>query len=76
MGTKIRFQGFEPHTREMPHQSHANNPETLQAEARTLLRQFSSQGRKVRLVGLKVSDLRHEVTDQAPITNWLEEKRD
>jgi DNA polymerase IV (DinB-like DNA polymerase) len=72
ISVKIRFRGFETHTREAAHKSLESSPELLRKEAMTLLKEFSSSKKSVRLVGLKISDLRHETLDQAPITTWLE----
>jgi DNA polymerase IV (DinB-like DNA polymerase) len=72
VGVKIRFRGFETHTRETTRKSLGKRPEILQREAMALLKGFSSSKKSVRLVGLKISDLRHETLDQVPITTWLE----
>jgi DNA polymerase IV (DinB-like DNA polymerase) len=72
VGVKIRFRGFETHTRETTRKSLRNRPEILQREAMALLKEFSSSKKNVRLVGLKISELRYEALDQVPITTWLE----
>lgn len=76
VGVKIRFQGFETHTRESTLPSLANDQGTLWKEALGLLKRFRSRARKVRLVGLRVSGLERESVDQATMTAWLQEKNE
>jgi DNA polymerase IV (DinB-like DNA polymerase) len=57
-GIKIRFQGFETHTREKSLASHTDSEEALQSIVESLLSEFESDGRPVRLVGVRVADLR------------------
>ncbi len=71
VGIKIRFEGFETHTREMMRKSQVE-PDALQKDALALLKEFSTSKKKVRLVGLKISDLNRMSPDQAAITTWLE----
>jgi DNA polymerase IV (DinB-like DNA polymerase) len=73
VGIKIRFEGFETHTREMMRKSQVE-PDTLRKDALYLLREFSSSKKKVRLVGLMISELSRTSPDQAEITTWIEEK--
>jgi DNA polymerase IV (DinB-like DNA polymerase) len=74
IGVKIRFQGFETHTREATLSFYTDEERVLEKEVFILLKQFRYKDRKIRLVGLKVSELRHEATNQASIKAWLEEK--
>jgi DNA polymerase IV (DinB-like DNA polymerase) len=76
VGVKIRFQGFETHTRESTLPSLVNDQRTLEREALGLLKPFRSRPRKVRLVGLRISALERESVDQATMTAWLEEKNE
>lgn len=76
VGVKIRFQGFETHTRESTLPSLVKDQETLWKEALGLLKRFRSRARKVRLVGLRVSGLERESVDQATMTAWLQEKNE
>ncbi len=76
VGVKIRFQGFETHTRESTLPSLVKDQETLWREALGLLKWFRSRARKVRLVGLRVSGLEPESVDQATMIAWLQEKND
>ncbi len=72
VGIKIRFQGFETHTRETKLPASTQEEAIIRREAFALLSQFKSGKKKVRLVGLRVSDLRMTYTRQASIENWLE----
>ncbi|MBI3022812.1 MAG: DNA polymerase IV [Thaumarchaeota archaeon] len=76
VGVKIRFQGFETHTRESTLPSLANDQGTLWKEALALLKRLRSRARKIRLVGLRVSGLERESVDQATMTAWLQEKNE
>jgi len=57
-GIKIRFQGFETHTREKSFISHTDSEDTLRSIVESLLSEFEGNGRPVRLVGVRVADLR------------------
>jgi len=74
VGIKIRFEGFETHTREMMRKSQVE-PDALQRDALALLKEFMSSKKKVRLIGLKISELSFTSPNQAEITTWMEEKR-
>ncbi len=72
VGIKIRFQGFETHTRETRLPANTQEEAIIRKEAFTLLSQFKSGKKKVRLVGVRISGLRMTYTRQASIENWLE----
>lgn len=57
IGIKIRFSGFETHTRTKTLNSYTNSKETLTRECEKLLSEFFNSGKKVRLIGVRVSTL-------------------
>jgi len=71
VGIKIRFQGFETHTRETRLVASTQDKGVIRREALLLLSRFSSGKRKVRLVGVRISGLRMMSTKQASIESWL-----
>ncbi|MDA4137379.1 MAG: DNA polymerase IV [Thaumarchaeota archaeon] len=74
VGIKIRFRGFETHTRETRLATFSSDGKVIAKEASSMLHEFQDKKRPVRLVGLKVSELRTETADQTSITAWLEKK--
>jgi DNA polymerase IV (archaeal DinB-like DNA polymerase) len=74
VGIKIRFRGFETHTREVRLATFSKEQHLIEREARTLLREFHEKRLPVRLIGLRVSELRLETADQSSMTAWLEKK--
>lgn len=68
---KIRFEDFETFTRSRSLPSHTHDKEAITATVKILLREFESDPRKIRLVGLKVSDLRKPSQGVERIEKWL-----
>ncbi len=56
-GIKIRFQGFETHTRERTLPGYTDSEASLQETAEALLREFEERGEPVRLVGVRVASI-------------------
>jgi DNA polymerase IV (archaeal DinB-like DNA polymerase) len=69
-GVKIRFRGFETHTREKTLVSHTQSEEALRETVDSLLGEFESSGRPVRLIGVRVSDLRRTSTSSQSLDDW------
>lgn len=57
---KIRLSGFETHTRSHSLPDHVNDLATVRSTAVQLYREFKRQGRRVRLIGIGVSNLRFQ----------------
>ncbi len=74
VGVKLRFRGFETHTREVRLPSYSNDGDAILREARLLLRSFQGNKVPIRLVGLRVSDVKREAADQTTISAWVEKK--
>ncbi len=68
---KIRFENFETFTRSKSLPSHTPDKEAIMATVKTLLKEFENDPRKIRLVGLKISDLRKLSRGVEPIEKWL-----
>lgn len=72
-GVKIRFaKGFETHTRERTLVGYTNSDEALIGEARSLLKEFEYKKSPVRLVGVRVSQLKRETEALTRLDEWAE----
>ena len=72
VGVKIRFRGFETHTKEAKLPAHSTSVTLLKQEALALLRSFNQRKEPVRLVGIKVSELGRAMSAQSEMTSWME----
>jgi DNA polymerase IV (DinB-like DNA polymerase) len=72
VGIKVRFRGFETHTREARLAAHSSSETLIRQEALSLLRAFRNRKEPVRLVGVRVSELGRELAAQSEITAWME----
>ena len=68
---KIRFEDFETFTRSRSLPSHTYDKEAIMATVKILLEEFENDPRKIRLVGVKVSDLRKLSQGVERIEKWL-----
>src|SRR5271170_5547203 len=71
-GIKIRFKGFQTFTRETTLTGFTDSEEALRHEARSLLKEFEVKKRPVRLVGVRVSQLRREKAELTRLDQWAE----
>ena len=69
-GVKIRFRGFETHTREKTLVSHADDEGPLVEAVERLLDEFEAAGKPVRLVGVRVADIQRSVTGPSRLDDW------
>ncbi|HII39934.1 MAG TPA: DNA polymerase IV [Thermoplasmata archaeon] len=74
VGIKIRFEGFQTHLRERKLPSHILDEAALAQVARDLAREFESRGRKVRLLGIRVTGLVRPKTRQPTLTAFDDSK--
>jgi DNA polymerase-4 len=58
VGIKVRLEGFITFTRAKSHHDHTDNKELVRRFARELLKEFETDKRKVRLIGVRLSTLR------------------
>lgn len=70
-GIKIRFRGFETHTREKTLISHTDSEEALREVVSALLDEFEATGRVFRLVGVRVSDLQRISSEPLRLDDWV-----
>jgi DNA polymerase IV (DinB-like DNA polymerase) len=70
VGIKIRFEGFQTHLRERTLGSHVLDDTVLREVARELASEFESRGRKVRLLGVRVTGLQRPTTKQPRLTSF------
>ena len=70
-GIKIRFRGFETHTREKTLVGHTDDEEALKEAVDTLLDEFATEGRPVRLIGVRVADIQRSVSGPAKLDDWV-----
>jgi DNA polymerase IV (DinB-like DNA polymerase) len=69
-GIKVRFSGFETHTRERTLASHTESEQALQEAVGTLLDEFEGAGRPFRLVGVRVADLQRASSEESKLDDW------
>ena len=58
VGIKVRFEGFVTFTREKTHTGYVDDLEVIQEYVTLLFREFEKDRRKMRLVGVRLSDLK------------------
>jgi DNA polymerase IV (DinB-like DNA polymerase) len=69
-GIKIRFKGFETHTREKTLVSHTDSEEPLLETVDKLLDEFETRGKPVRLVGVRVADIQRSTSEPGTLDTW------
>ncbi|HUK79593.1 MAG TPA: DNA polymerase IV [Nitrososphaerales archaeon] len=69
-GIKIRFRGFETHTRERTLVSHTDSEEPLLEAVDRLLDEFEGKGKPVRLVGVRVADIQRSTSGPSTLDDW------
>jgi DNA polymerase IV (DinB-like DNA polymerase) len=69
-GVKIRFQGFETHTREKTLVSHTDSEGPLLEAVDRLLDEFETHGRPVRLIGVRVADIQRSSSGPSKLDDW------
>jgi DNA polymerase IV (DinB-like DNA polymerase) len=70
-GIKIRFRGFETHTREKTLVSHTDSELPLMEAVDKLLDEFESKGKPVRLVGVRVADIQRSTSGPSRLDDWM-----
>jgi len=69
-GIKIRFRGFETHTREKTLVSHTDSEGPLLETVERLLDEFESKGKPIRLVGIRVADIKRTTSGPSRLDDW------
>lgn len=70
IGIKIRFEGFQTHLRERTLSSHVLDDEVLARVCRELMEEFADQKRRVRLVGVRVTNLVRPMARQPRLSTF------
>lgn len=73
-GIKIRFSGFETHTREKKLISYTDSEKALREITESLLKEFEGSGKPIRLVGVRVSDLKLARTRISSLDYWTAQR--
>ena len=71
-GVKIRFRGFETHTKERTLPSHTDSEEALREVVLRLISEFQPISKPVRLVGVRVADLKLAPRDASNLDRFLD----
>ncbi|QQG48145.1 MAG: DNA polymerase IV [archaeon] len=69
-GIKIRFKGFETHTREKTLVSNTDGEDALQEVVGRLLDEFEKTSRPVRLIGVRVSGIQRGSSGPSRLDDW------
>lgn len=72
---KIRLEGFLTYTRRQTLSAHTNDAETIREVAVKLFRAFEREGKKVRLIGVNLSDLNTHGVEQLGLFDQTESKQ-
>ncbi len=67
VGIKVRFEGFQTFTREKTHTGHVDDQLVIRDYVTGLFREFEKDRRKIRLVGVRLSDLKPAKGKQATL---------
>ena len=70
VGIKIRFSGFDTHTRSKSLMAYTDSLGILTQETERLLSEFDGSGKKVRLIGVKVFNLLKKDEAQRSLLDW------
>ncbi len=71
VGIKVRFADFRTATRARTLRDYTGSKEALTASCRELFKEFDKDGRKIRLVGVRVSGLKKISTMQKDLSSWI-----
>jgi DNA polymerase-4 len=69
-GIKIRFRGFETHTRERTLVTHTDSEGPLLESVDRLLDEFEKKKKPVRLVGVRVADIKRSSSGPSRLDDW------
>jgi len=70
IGIKVRLEDFETFTRARTHTRYTNEKSVIEECVKQLFREFESSKRKIRLVGVRVSNLKELGSEQESILRW------
>lgn len=72
VGIKVRFADFDTVTRERTIKDYTNSKQVLSTKCRELFKDFEKDGRRIRLVGVRVSGLKRVSPKQKDLLAWIE----
>jgi DNA polymerase IV (DinB-like DNA polymerase) len=74
-GIRVRFRGFETHTREKKLVEYSESLEDLLDAANSLIAEFKSAERFFRLVGVRVSDIKRGEPERSTLDVWVVDEK-
>jgi len=74
IGLKLRFEDFTTFTRAKSRSDYTNRLDVVQSSVRSLFNEFEKDPRKIRLVGVRLSNLRRTDLSQETLLAWSERK--
>jgi DNA polymerase IV (DinB-like DNA polymerase) len=74
IGLKLRFEDFSTFTRAKSRNDYTNRLDVVQDSVRSLFNEFEKDPRKIRLVGVRLSNLRRADLSQETLLAWSERK--
>ncbi len=72
IGIKVRFADFSTSTKIKTIKDYTNSKQVLSVRCRELFKDFERDGRRIRLVGVKVSGLKKILPAQKDLLTWIE----
>jgi DNA polymerase IV (DinB-like DNA polymerase) len=72
VGIKVRFEDFSTYTRAKSHSRYTNEKPIMEQYVRTLFKEFEKSKKKIRLVGVRVSNLKKADANQETILSWAD----
>ena len=72
VGIKVRLEDFTTFTRSRSHTRYTNEKEVIQDYVRALFSEFEASRKKIRLVGVRVSNLKAADKSQETILSWTQ----
>jgi len=70
IGLKLRFEDFSTFTRAMSRSDYTNRLDVVRSSVRSLFNEFEKDPRKIRLVGVRLSNLRRTDLSQETLLAW------
>jgi DNA polymerase IV (archaeal DinB-like DNA polymerase) len=71
VGLKVRYSNFETHTRSRSLKIHTTDLEPILILGQMMLKEVAAPGRKIRLVGVRLSNLKEPSAPQATLAKWV-----
>jgi len=72
VGIKVRLEDFSTYTRAKSHSRYTNEKTIMEQYVRTLFKEFEKSKKKIRLVGVRVSNLKKADANQETILSWAD----